>query len=371
VRALFVTTGYPTPSSPAGGIFVREHARAVAPHADVAMLHLDRSPEHTGLPRVVRVDGEPFPTWRVTYPWSPTAASMALHFVAAARGWNAVRRAGFRPDLVHSHFFLAGVPGDLLARALRVPAVVTEHWSVFLPDDPMQLTPSLRRGAAFAFRNADALLPVSEALRKGIEAQGLRARSVRVVPNAVDTDLFTPGGDTRNGRLLAVGLLYEAKAYDVLLRAVATLDVGLDIVGDGPLRGELEALAGSLGVADRVTFHGLLPKPEVARLMREAELFVLASHYENNPCSLIEALASGLPVVATSVGGVPELVDAANGVLVQPGDPESLAVQIRAALGAAYDRAAIAADARHRYGAATVGGILADVYSSVIRRRRA
>ena len=262
------------------------------------------------------------------------------------------------------------MPGDLLARALSVPAIVTEHWSVFLPDDPMQLTPSLRRGAAFAFRNADALLPVSEALRKGIEAQGLRSRSVRVVPNAVDTRLFAPGRDVRNGRLLAVGLLYEAKAYDVLLHAVATLDVGLDIVGDGPLRAELEALARSLGVLDRVTFHGLLPKPEVAQLMREAELFVLASHYENNPCSLIEALASGLPVVATAVGGVPELVTEANGRLAQPGDAESLAAQVRAALDGAYDRAAISADARHRYGAETVGGMLADVYASVLRRRR-
>jgi glycosyltransferase involved in cell wall biosynthesis len=370
VRALFVTTGYPTPSSPAGGIFVREHARAVAPHAEVAVLHLDRSPHHTGLPCVVRVDDEPFATWRVTYPWSPTPASMALHFIAAARGWNAVRRAGFRPDLVHSHFFLAGVPGDLLARALRVPAVVTEHWSVFLPDDPMQLTPSLRRGAAFAFRNADALLPVSEALRKGIEAQGLRARRVRVVPNAVDTDLFTPGGDTRNGRLLAVGLLYEAKAYDVLLRAVATLDVGLDIVGDGPLRGELEALVGFLGIADRVAFHGLLPKREIARLMREAELFVLASRYENNPCSLIEALASGLPAVATAVGGVPEVVTEANGRLAHPGDAEGLAAQIRAALDSSYERAAISVDAHRRYGAATIGGMLADVYASVLRAGR-
>jgi glycosyltransferase involved in cell wall biosynthesis len=371
VRALFVTTGYPTPSSPAGGIFVREHARAAAAHADVAVLHLDRSPDHTGLPRVVRVEGEPFATWRVTYPWSSTPASMALHFVAAARGWNAVRRAGFRPDLVHSHFFLAGVAGDLLARALRVPAVVTEHWSIFLPDDPMRLTPSLRRGAAFAFRHADALLPVSEALRRGIEAEGLWARRVRVVPNAVDTDLFMPGGDTRNGRLLAVGLLYEAKAYDLLLSAVAALDVGLDIVGDGPLRSELETLAESLGVADRVAFHGLLPKPEIARLMREAELFVLASHYENNPCSLIEALSSGLPVVATAVGGVPELVTEANGRLAQPGDAESLATQIRAALDGAYDRAAISADAGHRYGAATIGDMLADVYASVLRGERA
>ena len=372
MRALFVTTGYPTPSSPASGIFVREHARAAARHASVAVLHLDRSTTHRGLPRVTRVDDEPFPTVRVTYPWSPTPASMSLHFAAAAQGWKAIRRDGFRPDLVHSSFFLAGVPGDLLARRLRVPAVVTEHWSVFLPDDPMELTPMLRRGAAFAFRNADVVLPVSEALRKGIEAQGLRARRFRVVPNAVDTDLFALGDEQRNGRLVAVGLLYDAKAYDVLLRAVATLDVDLDIVGDGPLRAELEALAQSLGIGERVRFHGVLPKPEVARLMREAELFVLASRYENNPCSLMEALATGLPVVATAVGGVPELVTAANGRLAPAGDAERLAAEIRSALDArgSFDRAAISADARSRYGIEAVGEQLAEVYASVLRDSR-
>jgi glycosyltransferase involved in cell wall biosynthesis len=342
----------------------------VARHADVAVLHLDRSPHHTGLPRVVHVEDEALPTWRVTYPWSPMPVSGALHFVAAVRGWNAVRRAGFRPDLVHSHFFLAGVPGDALARALRVPAVVTEHWSVFLPDDPMELTPLLRRSASFAYRNADVVLPVSRALQKSIEMHGLRARRFEVVPNSVDTEVFTLGEGQRNGRLLAVGMLLDAKAYDVLLPAVATLDVGLDVVGDGPLRGELEALARSLGVADRVTLHGVLPKPEVARLMREAELFVLASRYENNPCSLIEALASGLPVVATAVGGVPELVTEANGRLAQSEDSDGLAAEIRAALAGAYDRAAISADAHRRYGAATIGDMLAGVYASVLRGRR-
>jgi glycosyltransferase involved in cell wall biosynthesis len=370
VRALFVTTGYPTPSSPAGGIFVREHARAVARHADVAVLHLNRSPDHSGLPEVVRVDDEPLPTWRVTYPWSPIPASVALHFVSAVQGWNAVRRAGFRPDLVHSHFFLAGVPGDALARRLRVPAVLTEHWSVFLPDDPLELTPLLKRGASFAYRNADVVLPVSQALQKSMEMHGLRARRFEVIPNSVDTELFTLGEGPRNGRLLAVGMLLDAKAYDVLMPAVATLDAGLDIVGDGPLRPELEAQARSLGVANRIAFHGVLPKPEVARLMRQAELFVLASRYENNPCSLLEALASGLPVVATAVGGVPELVTEANGRLAQPEDSDGLAGEIRAALERTYDRAAISADAHRRYGAAAIGEMLADVYASVLRGRR-
>jgi glycosyltransferase involved in cell wall biosynthesis len=362
VKVLFVTTGYPTPSGPASGIFVREHALAAARHAEVAVLHLDRSHEHRGLPRVRRIADEPLPTWRVSYPWSPTPLSAALHFVAAAQGWRAVR--GFRPDVVHANFFLSAVP---IAAFSRAPLVVTEHWSVFLPEDPMRLTAPLRLGASFAYRNAEVVLPVSEALRDAIRAHGLRVRRFVVVPNAVDTSVFTFGAAPRNGRLLAVGMLYGAKSYDMLLRSLAQLDVGLDMVGDGALRGKLEELARSLGVADRVTFHGVMPKPEVARMMREAELLVLSSRFENNPTAVLEALVSGLPVVATAVGGVPELVTEANGRLARPQDPGDLAVQIRAALGATFDRAAISADAQQRFGSDTVGNQLAQVYQSVVR----
>lgn len=367
MNVLFVTTAYPTPESPVAGVFVHEHARAAALHAQVAVLHLDRSKSYHGLPRVTRVDDDEFPTWRVTYPWRPTALSMPLHVAGAALGWRAVRRAGFVPDVVHAHFFLAGAPAVLLSR--NAPVVISEHWSIFLPEDPMQLTPTLRWIARFAYRRATRVLPVSEALQRGIEAHGIHARFT-VVPNVVDTGLFHPGG-TRNGRILAVGLLYEAKGYEYLFEALALLDreIALDIVGDGPLRADLEALAARLGVAGRVRFLGLLPKPEVARLMAESEVFVLTSRYDNSPCVVIEALASGLPVVATAVGGVPELVDASSGRLAQARDPQSIAAELAATLDGidGYDRAAIAANASTRYGRIAIGATLASIYDEVTR----
>lgn len=375
MKVLFVTTAYPSPTSPAAGIFVREHARAAAANAEVEVLHLDRSHEQRGLPRAVRVGGEDLPTWRVTYPWSPAPLSVGAHFVAARQGWNAVQRSGFRPDVVHAHFFLAGAPAVLMARRTRVPVVVTEHWSIFLPEDPMPLTAPFRMGASFAYRNADAVLPVSEALQRAIVQHGLKARRFEVIPNVVDTTLFAPRGSERNGRLLAVGLLYEAKGYDVLLGAIAKLAergrrIDLDIVGDGPGRADYEAAARSLGVSDRVVFHGLLPKPEVARMMQAAELFVLASRYDNNPVVVIEALASGLPVVATGVGGVPELVTEANGRLALPGDSLSLADELGAALDAiaSFDRGELARRARESYGMEAIAARLADLYRSVARR---
>jgi glycosyltransferase involved in cell wall biosynthesis len=371
VNVLFLTTSYPTESAPVSGVFVQEHARAASDHADVAVLHLDRSHDHHGLPRLAKIAGEELPTWRVTYPWSPVPASVVAHFAAAARGWRAVRRSGFDPDVIHAHFFLAGVPAVLLGPRAGKPVVVTEQWSVFLPDDPLELTRPLRAAARFAFERADLVLPASEALLRGIEAQGIHA-NFEVVPNVVDTTLFGAGPTTRNGRLLAVGLLYEAKGYEYLLEALALLradgrDVELDVVGDGPGRGDYTRLANELGLDGHVVFHGIVPKPEVARRMREASLFVLASRYDNNPCVVIEAMASGLPVVATAVGGIPEIVDDRSGLLAAPRDPRSIADAIAAALDRrdGWDRAGIAAAATARFGRNEVGRRLAEIYERV------
>jgi glycosyltransferase involved in cell wall biosynthesis len=122
-----------------------------------------------------------------------------------------------------------------------------------------------------------------------------------------------------------------------------------------------------------VTFHGLRPKPELAALMREADLFVLASRFENNPCVAIEAMASGLPVVATRVGGLPELVDERSGLLAEPRDPESIAARIGEALRRLdrFDREEIARRTRERFGREQVASLLAEVYQEALSPRAA
>lgn len=357
MRVLVVTPSYPTARDPVNGVFVREHALAAAEHADVSILHLARG-EASG---VTRVEGEPLPTWRSGFPTRAAAPGLLL---AAVRGLRAVPA----HDLIHAHFFLGAAPVALLSRK---PLVVSEHWSVFTRPDRGALSPVMRLAARYAFTRAAYVLPVSEALRAGIQSHGLRGR-FEVVPNVVDTTLFRPGG-SRNGRLLAVGLLVEAKGYDLLLAAVALLKergraVPLDVVGDGPLRGRLEELVREQGIDRQVRFHGIVAKPEVARLMREASLFTLGSRYDNNPCAVIEALASGLPVVAPAVGGIPELVDGQSGRLARPEDASSLAAEIAAALEdlERYDHAAIAASASARYGRDAVAERLANVYRSAL-----
>ncbi|MDX6507041.1 MAG: glycogen synthase [Gaiellaceae bacterium] len=370
MNVLFLTTNWPTDASPVNGVFVREHARALAGRAEVRVVYLERAPSAGGAFDMVPLEGEDPPAWSVRYRRLGRPLSYAAFLAGAAAAYRRLRREGFDPDVVHAHSHLSAVPALLLGK----PVVYTEHWSIFLAANPGQLSAPMRIGARAVLRRADAVLPVSQELAAALRQLEPRAR-LQVVPNAVDERLFHPGSRAPNGTptLLTAGLLdSDTKGLDILLQTLAQLgrDVRLEVAGDGALRAGYEELAGRLGLAG-VTFHGLLPKPRLAELMRRADLFVLASRWENNPCVVLEALTGGLPVVATRVGGLPDLIHDGNGLLAEPGDPAALADALREALepGERFDREQIAREARERYGQGAVGAQLAAVYEDVLARR--
>jgi glycosyltransferase involved in cell wall biosynthesis len=370
VRVLVLTTNYPSDESPVDGVFVREHARAAAlAGADVRVVHLQRTPGRRGLYELVPEDDDP-PLVRVRYRRFGRPLSYAAFFAGA-------RSAAGDPDVVHASSHLSA----LAARTLRKPFVYSEHWSAFLPENPAWLSWPMGRAARAALESARLVLPPSEAMRSALAAFAPRAR-LRVVPNVVDDELFWPGDGSGGAdrRLLTAGLLGEngAKGVDYLLDAVALLarqrnGFRLDVVGDGALRPAYEAQARRLGVEGLVEFHGFRPKPELAERMRVSDLFVLASRFENNPCVVLEAMASGLPVVATRVGGLPELVDERSGLLAEPGNPESIARRIGEALDRLdrFDRAEIARRTRERYGREAVGALLRRAYEDAKRETEA
>ena len=361
MKVLFLTTNYPSDESPVDGVFVREHARAAAlTGADVRVVHLQRTPGRRGLYEVVPEDDDP-PLVRIRY----RRFGRPLSYAAFLAGARAV--AG-DPDVVHASSHLSA----LAALTLRRPLVYSEHWSIFLPDNPARLSAPMARAAWFALERTQLVLAPSEAMRAALATHAPRAR-IQVVPNVVDDELFRPAEHEPSRRLLSAGLMGEngAKGYDVLLEAMALVDgdAQLEIVGDGPRRSEYEALARRLGLAERVRFAGLRSKPELAERMRGADLFVLASRFENNPCVVLEAMASGLPVVATRVGGLPELVDERSGLIAEPYDPRSIAARIGEALDRldAFDRDEIARRARERFGQAAVGELLVRAYEDAQR----
>ena len=193
-----------------------------------------------------------------------------------------------------------------------------------------------------ALRHASLVVCPSAYLREHALGWGVRPDQVAVVENATPELPELPTREQAraalgvDGALLAfAGRLGPAKALDVALMALAELEgVTLLLAGDGPERATLERRAAELGLGERARFLGALGRNEVLELFRAADASVLSSAWENFPHTLVEALAVGTPVVATAVGGVPEIVrDGENGLLVPPSDPGALASTLRRLLG--------------------------------------
>ena len=280
-----------------------------------------------------------------------------LTFIASA-GVAALRLArDWRPDLTIAFF---GIPGGPVAWLLHtrfgVPYIVSLRGGDVPGFDygpeagPLQRVsaPAIRflwRRAAAVVANGSGLSELAETALPGLE--------VPVAPNGVHVPPLPPGrtaGARDVVRLLFVGRLVHQKGCDILLDALARvrhLPFTLDVVGDGPDRGALEAQAAAAGIADRVTFAGWVPRERMGEHFLAAAAFVLPSHIEGMPNALLEAMAYGLPVVATDVPGNRDLIEhGCTGLLVEPASAAELAPAIERVVGDAALRASLGAAAR-------------------------
>jgi L-malate glycosyltransferase len=386
VNVLFLTSWYPTAEHKYVGVFVREHAKAVSKAGHrVVVLHLagpgaDLDGFWTMQEEIDPSLSEGIEAHHVIHRrLGVRGASYPLYLSSAIAAYRSLRAGGFRPDLVHAHVYGAAVPGALLAGRCRVPLVITEHFSGVAQ---RSLSRVEARKARYAYNRAARILPVSRFLQDAIRSYGVGG-PFEVVPNVVDTSVFFPPDEKpkleAKRRLLFVGNLEPRhyKGFPTLLPALAGLrerrqDWRLDVIGDGPELIQHKRSAAEIGLGEYLTFHGSRPKPEVAQAMREADLLVLPSRFDNSPCVIVEALVSGLPVVSTTVGGIPELVDERSGRLVPADDAGALAdalENVLAELGR-FDRGAIGAEARGLYSEDVVGKQLNRIYESVLAESR-
>ncbi len=377
LKILHIAGWYPSKKNPVAGVFVREHVKATALYNDVVVLYGEGiGGGFRGLMQFEDNVEDGIRTIRFRYKKSPIPkTSYFIYLWAMFRIFRKLVREGFRPDVIHAHVYSAGVPAVLIGKLYRLPVIVTEHFTGF----PRGLVRGIEKlKAKFAFEQADLVCPVSEDLKRHIESYGIRAR-FHVIPNVVDASLFYPAENKDRAqegnkkRLLLVALLDPKKGVLYLLEALARLkekrdDFVLDIVGDGPNRAEYEELSHKLGLRDIVRFHGLKTKQEVVEFMRKADIFVLPSEWENLPCVIIEAMASGLPVVATKVGGIPEIISGKIGLLVPPRDTEALARAVDYMLDhyQDYSTEELFKYARGRFSYEAIGKQLSEIYEAVI-----
>ncbi len=288
---------------------------------------------------------------RVIRTWFPARNTLgwSVHTMASIPTYLPVAR---KADMLHVQDFASGPPAMMARARYHKPMVMTLHTSHFLRLARKPLwQPVLRR----IIRAADWLLAASEEIRD--VALGLyphpRAESVT---NGVDTSMFravSPALPRRDGayRVIVPRRLFEKNGVEYFVRAMPLLraeaDVDALIVGDGPLRAQLEALAAELGVAEHVQFLGARPNTEMPGLLASADAAVIPSLMEATSVAALEAMSCERPVAASRVGGLPEIVDDEAGVLFEPAQPESLASALLVLLRRS-DRAAMGARARER-----------------------
>lgn len=288
---------------------------------------------------------------------------------------RAVRRllAGDRPGILHTHGYRADVLVGTLGHGLGLPSVSTVHG--FTGGDLKNRTYEALQ--IRALRRFAAVVCVSRPLQDRLRRDGVPAERLHVIPNAwaphgsaMDRSAAREAlGITGHGFVVGwVGRLTHEKGPDVFLHAVSQLtDQALApvLVGAGRERPRLEVLARRLGIADRLRWTGMVP--EAGRALAALDCLVLSSRTEGTPIVLFEAMATGIPIVATQVGGVPDVVSAREALLVPPNDPGAIAGAVRAVRddpAAARRRAAAAADRLRR---AYAPGPWLDAYEGMYR----
>lgn len=282
-----------------------------------------------------------------------------------------IRRRGIRH--LHNHIAKASGTVAMLAACLAgIPYSFTLHG----PDDLAE--PGYWRLDAKIARAAFVACISDYARSQAMVVAGREHwTKLHVIHCGVDPDRYAGRPERPGNHLVFVGRLAAVKGVPVLLRALVIAhqsqpDLRLTLIGDGPERGAIAAEATALGLADHVTFTGYLAEDGVARVLQSADALVLPSFAEGVPVVLMEAMASGLPVIATHVAGVPELVGPDCGMLVPPGNSDALAGAITRLMSDADLRLAMGLAGQHAvrtgFNAATEAARLATLFQGAIAR---
>jgi glycosyltransferase involved in cell wall biosynthesis len=328
-------------------------------------------------------------------PPEPIAKDALLPYMKEFSQWLVAqwRRDEWVPEVTHAHFWMSGLAGITAGRQTGVPVVQTYHALGTVKrrhQGAADTSPARRIGYERALgRTVDRVIAQSQDEVGELIRMGVPADRMVVVPSGVNVENFSPIGpvvprETGRPRLLTVGRLVERKGFQDVIRALRLVpDAECVVVGgppedglaDDPQARRLRALAGSCGLADRVRLVGAVPREEMPCWYRSADVLVAAPWYEPFGLTPLEAMACGVPVIGTRVGGlIDTVVDGRTGDLVPPRDPAALGAAIRTLLDDrtrrfGYAQAALNR-ARQQYSWRRAAAELGGVYTAVSEVRR-
>lgn len=290
-------------------------------------------------------------------------------------GLKYIKKQFFNPDLIHLHVtYPLGQVALLWKKLFGYKYVLTEHWTIYQPQNKDVLVGKLKRKIVKIANNAELIMPVSFDLERCMEGHGVHNR-FQVIYNLVNTDIFRLGStQTENKKhMLHISTLRdEAKNFSGILRVVERLrqqrdDFELHVIHDYDAP-EFKAFVKEHHLEDCVIFHGKKTSAEVAEAYQQADFFVLFSNFENLPCVIVEAFASGVPVLSTSVGGIAEILSPERGILIPQGNEDALLQGMMQMLdhSSEYDHQAIRDYAIKTFAAQNIGQQIFEAYKKVV-----
>jgi len=382
LNILFLPRWYPGRTDPQLGVFIRKHAEAAALRHGVSVICPIPDPAlRGGLQEDYFVRSEVM-TYVVYYPQHDGVLSRLRNGLAYFRAWRrALRAARFDTPsfhLVHVHVLLKPlILGWVLSRALRIPLIVTEHWTGYVLGFFRTKPWWYRKTAGFLLRYASFVTTVSSSLRDAMVNSGLRHPAYRVLPNVVEVSASEPVslGTDRKVILTVADLVERNKNVAGVLKVVAEIyalrdDFEHHIVGDGPDAAMLKDMARTLGLLDEVVFfHGRKSNEEVAGYLRACDFLVVNSHVETFSVVAAEAMACGKPVIATRCGGPEDFIGPEHGILIDPGDLNALKDSIIYVLDHTkdFDPVVMKSFVTAHFSMEAVGRRLSELYSEAIR----
>ncbi len=288
----------------------------------------------------------------------------------------------FNFDIVDAHYvYPDGLAAVLLGHYFKKPVVVSARGSDI---NQYMMFPIIKSLLNYTLKHSERVIAVCQALKEVIVNLGAPSEKIAVIPNGVDTDKFFPYSKEEARRrlnlspdkkiLLSVGGLIPRKGFDLLMKAFKILfeeykrkDLDLVIIGEGPLRNELEEMIYSLNLSKNTYLVGSVPHRNLYLWFNSADIFCLTSHREGWPNVIMESIACGTPVVATSVWGTPEIISNGIGVLAEKNEHD-IARRISMALENEWDREEIVNYARNHTWDKVAQSVY-EVFRSVLNNR--
>ena len=391
---IFLARWYPHRYDPMFGLFVQRHAEAAALFNDITVVYcqqttdngqqtcrdvsttptinkqkvVDASCHHSNY-EIVRTLENDVDTIRIYYKKPKNKILSLLRFYRA--NMKALKMC--RPaDMIHVHVLTRlGVIAWIQKLLHKTPYIITEHWSRYLPGNGFG--GFLRKFfTKIVVRNAETVTTVTENLANAMRNHGLKNDNYVVLPNVVNLDMFHISERNNNPCKIIHISCFEDKSKNIsgLLESLKIIDdKGIDfqctLIGEGMDLDLMKEKAKELQLINKVSFTGLLQGQALADELSSGDFLVLSSNYENMPVVILEALASGLPVVSTNVGGIKEMVDDTKGILVEPRNKEALAEAIIKMIETHknYDANYLRNSVIEKYGYESVGKFLSKLYN--------